>query len=128
MPEALWADGIKVPVEREDAPELRHGDGHDRDEAVVSRRRIRPDGGIGRRPAHASPLHQTTEEPGEPRVQERMHPPTDGPATAAQRVGERGDGPAPRGPQDDLRTPRQVGITADLPTTYLSLLRGCQRG
>src|SRR5258708_3555653 len=115
MPEELWADGIKRPVEREDAPELRHGDGRDRHQAVVSRWRVRPDGGIGRRPAQVPPIRQTTEEAGEPSVQERLHPPMDGPATAAQRVGERGDGPAPRGPQDDLRAPRQVWIAADLP-------------
>ena len=84
-------------------------------QAVVTRRRVRATGGIGRRPAPAPPIHQATEEPGEPRVQERMYPPAHGAAAAAQRVGERGDGPAPRGPQDDLRATRQVCIAADLP-------------
>src|SRR5260370_32472447 len=93
LPEERGADGITVPVERENAPELRHGEGHDRHQAVVSRWRGRPAGGIRRPPAPAFPSQQTTQEPREPSVPEPLPPPADGPATAPPRVGERVDGP-----------------------------------
>jgi hypothetical protein len=127
MPEEIWADGIVEPAESEDASELWHREGHDRHQAIVSHRPVRHEGGIGRRPAPAPLIHQTTEEPDEPVVQKRLHPPAHGAAAAAQHMGKRRDGPAPRGPEDDLCATCQVLIAAELPAASFPVLGGRQR-
>ena len=91
MPEEIWADGSAVPVEREDAPELRHADGHDRHQAIAGHRRVRGRGGSRGRLPLALPLHRALLQSGEASGQKDLQPATDGAAAAPQGMGEGGD-------------------------------------
>src|SRR5260370_7442648 len=100
-PDMVRADGMAEPLDGEKAPYRGHRERHDRQPAALARSVAGSGGGTRPVPSSAGSARRIARQPGEARGPEGVPPPTDRPATAAARTGQRRDGPAARRPQHE---------------------------
>src|SRR5260370_14108090 len=99
-----------------------HRERHDRQPAALARSAAGSGGGTRPVPSSAGSARRIAVPPGEARGPEGVPPPTDRPATAAARTGQRRDGPAARRPQDEAGGARPAGDALGRPTAELTAL------